>query len=155
MLKLIGAMSENRAIGKDNALLYQSRKDMQHFKEQTMGAIVVMGYNTYTSLPVFPLPNRMNYILDTGNRPREKGLSYLTKEEVLALAKDHIVWVIGGEQTYAIFMDEGMEIQLTIFKGEKEGDTFFPPFELFFEEVEAIKFEDDHCSGTFVTYQRI
>lgn len=42
---------------------WHSKLDMQHFKELTEGHTVVMGFNTWKSLPVRPLPNRENIVI--------------------------------------------------------------------------------------------
>ena len=42
-LALIVAQSENRVIGKDNALPWHLPKDLQYFKRVTMGKPIIMG----------------------------------------------------------------------------------------------------------------
>ncbi len=37
-LSLIAAVARNRAIGRDNELLWRERADQQHFRRVTMGA---------------------------------------------------------------------------------------------------------------------
>ena len=46
-------------------LPWQIPEDMKHFRELTMGKVVVMGSRTYESLPVQfrPLPGRTNLVL--------------------------------------------------------------------------------------------
>ena len=63
MLSLIVAIAENNAIGKNGDLLCHLPNDLKHFKEITTGATVVMGKNTFFSLPRHPLPNRRNIVL--------------------------------------------------------------------------------------------
>ena len=51
------------AIGRNNELLFRFKHDMEFFKETTIGNIVLMGYNTYLSLPRKPLVGRINFVL--------------------------------------------------------------------------------------------
>lgn len=59
------AMDESLLIGKSNGLPWHIPEDMKRFREFTTGGIVVMGRNTYFSLPekVRPLPNRRNIVI--------------------------------------------------------------------------------------------
>ena len=43
MLSLIAAVARNRAIGKDNRLLWHLPEDMRHFREITRGKTHIMG----------------------------------------------------------------------------------------------------------------
>ena len=70
MINGIVCVDENWGIGKvdengNGQLLFHLKKDMAFFKETTLHSAVVMGYNTYLSLPekFRPLPDRLNIIL--------------------------------------------------------------------------------------------
>ncbi|MEP6610689.1 MAG: dihydrofolate reductase, partial [Mucilaginibacter sp.] len=60
-ISIVVAISENRAIGKDNKLLWYLPNDLKHFKAVTSGHTVIMGRKTYESVGK-PLPNRRNII---------------------------------------------------------------------------------------------
>jgi dihydrofolate reductase len=60
---IIAAMSENRVIGKDNAMPWSIKGNLAHFKEMTMGWPCIMGRKTWESLPKRPLPGRFNIII--------------------------------------------------------------------------------------------
>ena len=62
-MNLIVAISENNAIGKSGDLLCHLPNDLKYFKQLTTDATVVMGKNTFLSLPRRPLPNRRNIVL--------------------------------------------------------------------------------------------
>ncbi|MBU0763896.1 MAG: dihydrofolate reductase, partial [Bacteroidetes bacterium] len=62
-ISIIVAIAENNAIGKDNRLLWHISDDLKRFKQITSGHPVIMGKNTYLSLPVKPLPNRRNIVI--------------------------------------------------------------------------------------------
>ncbi|NLJ07706.1 MAG: dihydrofolate reductase, partial [Sphingobacteriales bacterium] len=52
MISIIVAIAENRAIGKNNELLWHLPNDLKRFKQLTTGKTIVMGRNTWLSLPV-------------------------------------------------------------------------------------------------------
>ena len=73
-MELVVARNELCYIGDDkNGLLYHIKDDMKHFRRLTKGHIVLMGRNTFESLPNGPLPNRIHIVLtrnantDTGS----------------------------------------------------------------------------------------
>ena len=64
MIALIAAVAANRAIGRNNQLLWHLPEDMRHFRDTTRGKPVIMGRKTWESLPppFRPLPGRRNKI---------------------------------------------------------------------------------------------
>lgn len=46
-------------------LPFRMKSDLKFFKEITKGAVVIMGANTWRSLPVKPLPHRINMVLSS------------------------------------------------------------------------------------------
>ena len=66
-LNLIFNRNIQGIIGINNDLLTWTRDDFLHFKEQTMNKIVVMGYNTFLSLPgdkpIVTLKDRLNVVI--------------------------------------------------------------------------------------------
>ena len=61
---VIVAVAQNGAIGKDNDIPWNIKKDFLHFKEKTNGFPCIMGDKTYDSLPdnFKPLPGRENIV---------------------------------------------------------------------------------------------
>lgn len=99
--------------------------DMQFFKGLTIGHTVVMGRKTAESIGR-PLPGRRNLVLTHEHEADlAVGFEVISVEEVLRL--DGRVFIIGGGQIYALFMDALDEIFLTVFRLVVKGaDTFFP-----------------------------
>ena len=60
---LIAAVAQNNAIGINNKLIYWLPNDLKRFKELTTGHTIIMGSNTFRSLPKGALPNRRNIVL--------------------------------------------------------------------------------------------
>ena len=64
---IIAALSENRVIGRNNAIPWHYPADMKHFRRVTRGHAVVAGRKTYETFQTRPLPQRRNFVL-TRNR---------------------------------------------------------------------------------------
>jgi dihydrofolate reductase len=127
IISLIVAMGRNRAIGKDNQLLWHIPNDLKRFKTITSGHTVVMGRRTFESLPKGPLPNRRNVVL----------ASHLTKidgcemahsmGEVMELIKnEEEVFIIGGETVYRQFLPFAHRLYITRIDRAFDADVFFP-----------------------------
>ena len=65
MISAIVAVNEDWGIGYNNDLLEHIPADLKFFKTMTTGKTVVMGLNTWNSLPKKPLPNRFNIIIES------------------------------------------------------------------------------------------
>ena len=61
-ISIIAAVGENLELGKNNTLIWSLPNDLKYFKKVTSGKMVVMGKNTFKSLPKV-LPNRKNVVL--------------------------------------------------------------------------------------------
>ena len=71
MITVIAAVAKNRAIGYKNKLIYWLPNDLKRFKQLTTGHTIIMGSNTFRSLPKGALPNRRNVVLS--RRSKEGG----------------------------------------------------------------------------------
>ena len=127
MITLIAACSKNRAIGKDNKLLWHLPNDLKRFKRLTTGKTVVMGRKTFESIGK-PLPNRKNIILTNNKDLIIEGCEVITSISELNLIEDIVI--IGGEQIYKIFIDLADVIELTLIDKYFDGDAFFPEIDL-------------------------
>ena len=72
-ISIIVAIAENNAIGKDNRLLWHISEDLKRFKRITTGKTVIMGKNTFTSLPNGALPKRKNIVISDNTNDRFEG----------------------------------------------------------------------------------
>ena len=63
MFTILVAYDENRVIGNEGRLPWDLPKDLKLFKERTLDNIVIMGRKTWESLPVKPLPKRLNIVV--------------------------------------------------------------------------------------------
>lgn len=128
-LSIIAAVAKNRAIGKDGGLIWHISNDLKHFKEITTGGCVLMGYNTYASLPgKKALPKRRNIILSSRIVTAPEGFEVTSSiPQALELLKDvPEVFVIGGGTIYEQFLPIADKLYLTRIDKRFEADTFFP-----------------------------
>lgn len=147
-LKIIAAVGKNNELGKDNTLIWPIKEDLKFFKNVTTGHTVIMGSNTFYSLPKV-LPNRTNIVLSRKNLVLPEGvILYHNIDEFLNdyKDKDEIVFVIGGGTIYRLFIDKADEIYLTeIDKECREATVYFPEFdkELYDKEILSENIEED------------
>lgn len=134
MIALIAAISNNRAIGNKNQLLWRIPDDMVYFKKVTMNHPVIMGRKTFESIGR-PLPKRTNIIV-TRNKDfkPENCIVCSSVQEAIAIAReqDETVFVIGGAQIYEDSLPYADKLYLTYIDAEpKEADAFFPDYSAF------------------------
>jgi dihydrofolate reductase len=131
MINIIAAVAKNRAIGYQNKLIYWLPNDLKRFKALTTGHTIIMGRNTFLSLPKGALPNRRNIVLSRSVKSFEGCDVYPSLEEALAhCAKDEEVYIIGGASVYAESLRLADRLCLTLVDDTPaEADAFFPPWD--------------------------
>lgn len=157
-ISIISAIGEaDRAIGKANALLWDIKADMAHFKRLTTGHTVVMGERTYHSIGR-ALPNRVNIVLtDNKDFDAPNVLVAYSLEEALELARLHEkeeVFVIGGGSIYAQMLPLTDRLYLTLVEGSFDADTFFPDYSEFAQCIEEEKGSEGEYNFRFVTLEK-
>ena len=128
-MNLIVAISENNAIGKAGDLLCHLPNDLKYFKQVTTEATVVMGKNTFLSLPRRPLPNRRNIVLtrDIAFTYDETEVAHSIEELQRMLHEEEKVFIIGGGKVYEQFLPLVDKLYIThIHHSWEDADTFFP-----------------------------
>ena len=127
MLSMIFACDEQGAIGKDGDLPWRQSSDLQFFKRTTLNKTVVMGRKTWDSLGR-ALPKRRNIVMT--RRGLDAEVETMSFDEVMALANEEEVMVIGGGEIYALFLPHAKEIHRTVVHTVVEdADTFAPDVE--------------------------
>ena len=157
-MKAIVAMAKNRVIGKNSALPWPSiKEDLNHFKEFTTGKTLIVGKNTFDTLPL--LKNRECMVL---TKPVEAIDAYITNQYMVnnnamtgqmitmedvesysQFRKDYLI-VAGGAKTYVKLLPYITEFYVTHVNGNYDGDTFMPEFEHLFDHQEVVKEFDGH-----------
>lgn len=129
LLSIIVAIARNRAIGKNLQLLWHLPNDLKYFKKQTQGHTVVMGHNTYLSLPrQKALPNRRNIIISDILEQAPEGfeLANSIPEAMKMVENDEKVFIMGGGMIYEQFLPLVDRLYLTRVEKDFEADTYFP-----------------------------
>jgi len=122
------SIAENNAIGKDNQLLWKLSDDLKRFKRITSGHTVLMGRNTFLSLPKGALPDRRNIVISDVEGDSFPGCEMARSiEEALSLAgREDECFVIGGGMVYRQMLPIAGKLHLSLVHKRFEGDTFFP-----------------------------
>jgi len=127
-IHMIWAQDKNGGIGKKGDLPWHISEDLQNFKKITLGHPVIMGLNTWISLPVKPLPRRRNIVLSPDHLDEVE--NYSSVETCLdALRAEGIpqVYIIGGAMIYAALYPHTDELHISIISEIVEDvDTNFP-----------------------------
>jgi dihydrofolate reductase len=133
-MELIIAMSKNNIIGKNEDLPWRIPEDLKHFREITLGNIVVMGRKTFESLKGKPLDGRINIVVTSSIETSsiESNLFFCNITEIAELIKylqektGKKVFIIGGSQIYKHFMDQCSVFHITLVDIIIDGDTSAP-----------------------------
>ncbi len=155
MISIIVAVAENNAIGKDNQLLWHIPDDLKRFKRLTTGHSVIMGKNTWESLPNRPLPNRRNIVITDNPNDYFEGAEMVTSIEAaktLCVATEEN-FVMGGASIYQQFLPITDRLYLTKVHKSFDGDTFFPELNLLdWERVSKDDYPPDEHNDFGYTY---
>jgi dihydrofolate reductase len=156
-MKAIIAMAQNRVIGKNGGLPWPSiKEDFKWFKEFTMGNTLIVGKNTFDTLPL--LKNREclvlvkedkimvtnpNQYLVNNNSMTGQLITMTDIESYSQFRKDYLI-VAGGAKTYIKLLPYITEFYVTHVNGNYDGDTFMSSFEDLFTNKEVVKEFDLH-----------
>lgn len=135
-MECIVAVGKNLGLGTDFGIPWKIKEDLKFFKEKTEHNIVVMGWNTFVSMQLTPLPNRFNIVLTTKptkqNSVKKENLCICNLNECMKLLEnknnDEKIFIIGGEQIYKLFLPYIEKIHLTEIQHEEnyKFTNFFP-----------------------------
>ena len=157
IIQLVVAYSDNRVIGRDNALPWRLPADLAHFKRVTLGHPIVMGRKTWESLGR-PLPGRPNLVISRDPNYAAPGATVHTSLDAAldACGDTPRISVIGGEQIFLHALPLADEIVATEVHADIKGDTFFPPIDasLWQERERAPQPEENGLAFDFVVYER-
>lgn len=132
MAKLISiaAIGGDYELGKNGNLIWRIKEDMKFFKNTTMGHKIVMGYNTFVTLPSH-LPGR-TYVILTHRNIEVEGAHVFHDFDTLTDYLDTLdedVYIVGGASIYKLFLPLVSEMYLTeIGATDKDADAFYPEF---------------------------
>ena len=130
-MNIIVCADNNWAIGYKNRLLVSIPNDMKHFREETMGKVVVLGRKTLETFPQGqPLQGRTNIVLSKDKKLHIKGAEVVhSLEELLERLKDfddEDIYIIGGGRVYQQLLPYCDVAHVTKLDYEYQADSYFP-----------------------------
>ena len=151
-LVLVVARARNGVIGRDGDLPWRLRSDLQRFKAITLGKPCIMGRKTWKSLPLKPLPGRLNLVLSKDESFEPTGAVAVTRfDEALEIAREQAeddgvdeICVIGGFALFELALPRARRLYITEVEAKPEGDAWFPPFD---ESLFAETANERHDAG--------
>jgi dihydrofolate reductase len=158
---IIVAIAQNMAIGRNNDLLWHLSEDLKYFKKTTSGKTVIMGYKTWRSLPVKPLPGRRNVVLvpDGGFDSPDFESAYSIDEVGKICSGDNECFIIGGGSVYQQFLPLADRLYITWVFKDFDADTFFS--EIDFSQWKEVFFSERHHDAredvefAFAIYEKV
>ncbi|MGB7317838.1 MAG: dihydrofolate reductase [Planktotalea sp.] len=131
MISLIVGRDRNGAIGKGNDIPWYAPEDLKFFKRETLGGAIIMGRNTWDSLPFKPLKDRLNIVVTSQGCAAEHTCTSVSDAVALAYSQGYRrVYGIGGAGIYREMIAIADRMLITEVDLSVEGaDTFFPVFD--------------------------
>lgn len=149
MIHLIVAMTNHKIIGNNGQLVWKIKDDMKLFKENTLNQTVIMGKNTWESIPTKfrPLPNRNNIVISrtVGELGEAEVANSIEKSLEIAKKYNTEIFCIGGAQIYKEFLEKDLieVLHISWVKQNYDGNIFFPEIDFNnWEEMEKTEFEE-------------
>tara|TARA_B110000261_G_C13023263_1_gene333011 strand:- start:32 stop:553 length:522 start_codon:yes stop_codon:yes gene_type:complete len=132
MVNVVMACCRNGGIGINNTLPWSIKEELEMFKIITANSTVIMGYNTWVSLPRKPLINRVNVVLTKCPRKKEELLKNYDivvlssiEEEALLKYNNNQCFYIGGASIYNYLIKNNLitTLYISIIHKDYETDT--------------------------------
>lgn len=137
MLTLIVARAKGGAIGKGGTIPWHAPEDLALFQRETTGGVVIMGRNTWESLPKKPLQRRMNIVVTSAAPPEASPemaeVHFANFDAAMRAAQasgNPRLYGIGGAGIYKALLPLAdrlliTEVDITV----PDADAFFPSFD--------------------------
>jgi dihydrofolate reductase len=144
-MEAIYAVDSKNGLSKDGIIPWHSKKDLKFFMNMTKNNVVIMGRNTYFSLPKRPLKDRLNVVLTS--KPSElnelqhdsnviftnddKIYNYILDDrekyvkQYPALSSNFKIFIIGGKKIYEQFVPLCEKVWVTTIKKDYSCDLKF------------------------------
>ncbi len=131
MITLVVGRAANGAIGRDGDIPWFIPEDLATFQRETLGGAIIMGRNTWDSLPKKPLPRRLNIVVSSQEDAAEVVVGSVEAAVTLARAEGYDrVYGIGGAGIYREMMQIADRMLITDVDAViDDADTFFPEFD--------------------------
>jgi dihydrofolate reductase len=128
-LSAVVAVSQNGVIGRENALPWRLRSDLQRFRSLTMGHALIMGRKTFESIGK-PLPGRQTIVLSRQTTISYPSVSFVDSIEqaMSQVPSDKIGFVVGGAEIYRLAMPSVSHLYVTMVLADIDGDATLEPW---------------------------
>jgi dihydrofolate reductase len=148
MIALIACVDKLNGIGRRGIIPWQLPPDIEHFKNTTNGAVVIMGRLTWESIGSKPLPNRINVVISS--QTFDSAFCYASMDGAMSacMKLGKPIFIIGGSRIYREALPYTNCGIITRIANDFQCDTFFP----FMDMVEHMA--PDLC-GAWTQYENI
>lgn len=161
-MKAIVCADRNWGIGNDGKLLVSIPSDMKHFRDTTIGHVVVMGRRTFDALPGRrPLSDRVNIVLSGDSNFHPEGVTVVrSKNELLEKLRPYHtddIFIIGGTSVYELMLPYCSKVLVTRIDFAYQADCYFPNLDYMPEWEVSEESEEQTCFDiefVFRTYRR-
>lgn len=171
-MEAIYAIDSKNGMAKNGVIPWKSKKDMSFFMNKTLNNIVIMGKNTYFSLPLEhrPLKNRLNIVFTREPHVYQHDITNVIftnnikiHADILAnsskyynqymfLNENFKIFIIGGKTIYEKFIPLCSKIWVTRLKEDYECDLFID-YDYSTKYKEEMYEEDDEVK--IIEYSRV
>lgn len=149
-------------IGYQGQLLYHLKHDLKRFRQLTLNQIVLMGRKTFESIG-HPLNCRINLVLSKSGWHPKEAFDHLcvfdTLSKAMSFAQEKYpkktIFVIGGQALYEDTLKQADALYLTLVKGDKKADVFYPleaatrAFKLFYQCDDLMHYVSKSCETVY------
>jgi dihydrofolate reductase len=161
-MEMIVAVAKNRIIGNTltNTMLWNIPEDLNMFSKLTRDHVVVMGRNTFQSLPNGKLKRRINVVLSntlSKSQEEEDDLFFVNEQQLwnvlsnITSGNSKKIFVIGGESIYRLLYSWCTKVHYTLVDLEPTGNVLFPflreTLQEDFTEIETGEWNYSQTSG--------
>ena len=156
-LTMIAARARNGVIGHQNRMPWHLPEDLKHFRQQTMGHVVLLGRKTWESIGR-PLPGRRMVVISRQSLTLPEGVELAASldEAVARHAAEDEIMVMGGAQIYEQAWSRADRLLLTEIARDPPGDAWLAaPDPAQWQEVSRENgTSQDGVAYAFIEYRR-
>ncbi len=155
-VSIIVAMDEGGGIGFENRLPWRLPRDLERFKQITMGHHLIVGRKTFQSIGR-PLPGRQMILMTRASGMQFDGVDTVASlEAALELAQsrgEDEAFIGGGSEIYWLALPITDRIYLTRVHAQTNANVFFPEFDIkVWDEISKEEFGVDEKNRYPTTY---
>ncbi|MBF0779841.1 MULTISPECIES: dihydrofolate reductase [unclassified Granulicatella] len=160
MIAFVWAEDSRGLIGKQNVLPWHLPNDLKFFKQVTTGHTIVMGRKTFDGMGKRLLPKRQTIVMTQDKHYDGNGAIICDNiQEIVTLAKNTDVYVIGGSQIFDLFMPYVDKLYQTKIHHTFDGDAYmakidYTRFKKVYEEQGELD-DKNKYAHTFYIFERL